>query len=289
LDDKDDWQTEMYPESDSSNSRSESHPENYFGSGFSYNSPPTAATNLTQDDRASPLPDDVVVSDTPPFPYLNNKLISYPSDSRTISEPLPISINHYSQSPPQHLNMQKPFSGPSLPPILQTRLQESPKQTRVVTSPIFSSPPSFSSPSSSISIEGNKSPSISSSSSSFSSSSSGGIKNSLSSSKNPQIPPLSRSSSSEDPPGSNKRLSTASQQQQQQPQATATDWVPDSHRICCVLCGRTFSLLFRRHHCRNCGEVVCGLCSATRREGQRICDNCKRALERRSARQRQWG
>lgn len=30
----------------------------------------------------------------------------------------------------------------------------------------------------------------------------------------------------------------------------------------CPLCGASFSLLFRRHHCRNCGGLTCALCSS---------------------------
>lgn len=37
-------------------------------------------------------------------------------------------------------------------------------------------------------------------------------------------------------------------------------WVPDSARTACNTCGVTFSLLTRRHHCRVCGNLVCGKC-----------------------------
>ncbi len=30
----------------------------------------------------------------------------------------------------------------------------------------------------------------------------------------------------------------------------------------CPLCGTSFSLLFRRHHCRCCGGLACALCSS---------------------------
>ncbi|OQR97101.1 hypothetical protein ACHHYP_12709 [Achlya hypogyna] len=40
-------------------------------------------------------------------------------------------------------------------------------------------------------------------------------------------------------------------------------WVPDRARACCVGCSKGFSLLRRRHHCRVCGEIVCGKCSQT--------------------------
>ena len=66
------------------------------------------------------------------------------------------------------------------------------------------------------------------------------------------------------------------------------NWQPDAAtRSCqCSSCnegGRLFGLTYRRHHCRNCGKVVCGACSKQRREcahlgwgsvPQRVCDDC---------------
>ncbi|EQC28588.1 hypothetical protein SDRG_13664 [Saprolegnia diclina VS20] len=40
-------------------------------------------------------------------------------------------------------------------------------------------------------------------------------------------------------------------------------WVPDRARTQCTGCGKGFSLLRRRHHCRVCGDIVCGKCSQT--------------------------
>jgi hypothetical protein len=39
----------------------------------------------------------------------------------------------------------------------------------------------------------------------------------------------------------------------------APEWVPDSRAQRCMSkkCGALFSLNFRRHHCRACGDVVC--------------------------------
>lgn len=45
---------------------------------------------------------------------------------------------------------------------------------------------------------------------------------------------------------------------------SSSEWVPDRTRKCCSNCGRTFNLITRRHHCRLCGEVVCGECSSNR-------------------------
>ena len=45
---------------------------------------------------------------------------------------------------------------------------------------------------------------------------------------------------------------------------TVPNWQPDSDVNECPVCGRTFSFLFRRHHCRKCGRVVCSDCSPHR-------------------------
>ena len=39
-------------------------------------------------------------------------------------------------------------------------------------------------------------------------------------------------------------------------------WQHDEEVSVCPLCQKAFSLLFRRHHCRKCGRVVCGNCSS---------------------------
>ncbi|KAF2344500.1 FYVE zinc finger [Trinorchestia longiramus] len=38
-------------------------------------------------------------------------------------------------------------------------------------------------------------------------------------------------------------------------------WVPDQEAPRCMACGASFTMLRRRHHCRNCGKVFCGGCS----------------------------
>jgi len=38
-------------------------------------------------------------------------------------------------------------------------------------------------------------------------------------------------------------------------------WKPDSHSDRCDVCSDLFTMLRRRHHCRNCGDVVCDRCS----------------------------
>lgn len=39
-------------------------------------------------------------------------------------------------------------------------------------------------------------------------------------------------------------------------------WQHDSEAQSCPICHRIFSFFHRRHHCRNCGHVVCSDCSA---------------------------
>ena len=41
-------------------------------------------------------------------------------------------------------------------------------------------------------------------------------------------------------------------------------WENDQNQAQCPLCGRRFTFLWRRHHCRYCGTVVCDSCSKHR-------------------------
>ena len=38
-------------------------------------------------------------------------------------------------------------------------------------------------------------------------------------------------------------------------------WVPDTACDACMYCHRRFAVLFRRHHCRKCGALLCGVCT----------------------------
>lgn len=57
-------------------------------------------------------------------------------------------------------------------------------------------------------------------------------------------------------------------------------WVPDHLVKKCMVCDeKEFSMLVRRHHCRKCGKVVCGPCSAykailNKGKAERICALC---------------
>eukprot|EP01126_Amoeba_proteus_P054474 TRINITY_DN6704_c0_g1_i9.p1 TRINITY_DN6704_c0_g1~~TRINITY_DN6704_c0_g1_i9.p1 ORF type:complete len:492 (-),score=147.03 TRINITY_DN6704_c0_g1_i9:199-1674(-) len=60
---------------------------------------------------------------------------------------------------------------------------------------------------------------------------------------------------------------------------TAPVWVPDAEVKSCAVCDTKFTFTNRRHHCRDCGLIVCGTCSQNKKfipkQGeQRICDNC---------------
>lgn len=56
-------------------------------------------------------------------------------------------------------------------------------------------------------------------------------------------------------------------------------WVPDSLSPTCFICGAKFTFIVRKHHCRQCGHVVCGKCSSRKKElpgrgKKRVCDEC---------------
>lgn len=63
-------------------------------------------------------------------------------------------------------------------------------------------------------------------------------------------------------------------------------WTPDSRVTMCQLCTSSFSALFRRHHCRACGRVVCSACSSNKApliylkcRQARVCDQCYDTLK----------
>lgn len=59
-------------------------------------------------------------------------------------------------------------------------------------------------------------------------------------------------------------------------------WVPDADCLQCTSCGSAFTVFRRRHHCRNCGRLFCGRCSANEMPipelgydtNVRVCDLC---------------
>ncbi|XP_030568883.1 pleckstrin homology domain-containing family F member 1 homolog [Drosophila novamexicana] len=66
----------------------------------------------------------------------------------------------------------------------------------------------------------------------------------------------------------------------------AAVWVPDAEASICMHCKKTqFTFVQRRHHCRNCGAVVCAACSSKKfllpqQSGKalRVCDACYERL-----------
>lgn len=58
-------------------------------------------------------------------------------------------------------------------------------------------------------------------------------------------------------------------------------WIQDSKVTMCQVCTAEFTALFRRHHCRGCGKVVCRNCGGSQAPLQyrklkpdRVCDQC---------------
>uniref|UniRef100_A0A6B2L005 Uncharacterized protein n=1 Tax=Arcella intermedia TaxID=1963864 RepID=A0A6B2L005_9EUKA len=60
----------------------------------------------------------------------------------------------------------------------------------------------------------------------------------------------------------------------------AVSYQPDYEAKGCTICSEKFTITFRRHHCRQCGRVVCQTCSKNRRELVpktklvRVCSEC---------------
>eukprot|EP01062_Namystynia_karyoxenos_P062532 TRINITY_DN55429_c0_g1_i2.p1 TRINITY_DN55429_c0_g1~~TRINITY_DN55429_c0_g1_i2.p1 ORF type:complete len:340 (+),score=54.68 TRINITY_DN55429_c0_g1_i2:74-1093(+) len=63
--------------------------------------------------------------------------------------------------------------------------------------------------------------------------------------------------------------------------AAAAEWQPDAQCDSCNRCRRSFTLTFRKHHCRGCGLIFCDDCSIWRckvpgcgNQPARVCQNC---------------
>ncbi|XP_012287561.1 lateral signaling target protein 2 homolog [Orussus abietinus] len=62
----------------------------------------------------------------------------------------------------------------------------------------------------------------------------------------------------------------------------APAWVPDNNAPRCMACQAVFTVVRRRHHCRNCGKVFCGRCSSNsvplprfgHMRAVRVCNKC---------------
>ena len=58
------------------------------------------------------------------------------------------------------------------------------------------------------------------------------------------------------------------------------EWQKDAESDECALCARRFTFFHRRHHCRQCGRLVCAGCSRARRLPAKGADVPKRACDR---------
>ncbi|CAL8246738.1 unnamed protein product [Lota lota] len=71
-----------------------------------------------------------------------------------------------------------------------------------------------------------------------------------------------------------------------QPSTFAPTWMPDQASDLCMRCSNKFTFTQRRHHCRNCGFLVCAACSKQnamlphihRSDPQRVCHLCHTSL-----------
>ncbi|VDM39136.1 unnamed protein product [Toxocara canis] len=66
-------------------------------------------------------------------------------------------------------------------------------------------------------------------------------------------------------------------------------WIADSETASCMLCCAKFTLILRRHHCRSCGRVLCGQCTAYKAvlpymndssKKFKVCEPCLQTLQR---------
>ncbi|KAI8130581.1 hypothetical protein FF38_12744 [Lucilia cuprina] len=91
---------------------------------------------------------------------------------------------------------------------------------------------------------------------------------SISSSEN-SSPVCERSTNTTNRRVSESNANMTQQQQQQQQQLNSPSpvhlsppaWIPDQKAPRCMSCNTPFTAFRRRHHCRNCGGVFCGVCS----------------------------
>lgn len=66
------------------------------------------------------------------------------------------------------------------------------------------------------------------------------------------------------------------------------DWEDDNDAVQCKSCSRKFSLLVRKHHCRNCGLIFCDDCTKNRstiktknyHTAVRVCGRCSFSLSK---------
>ena len=59
-----------------------------------------------------------------------------------------------------------------------------------------------------------------------------------------------------------KRSSVKNDEEEFKGRSQDSEWKDSSKINNCSLCSKAFTLTFRKHHCRECGGVFCGPCSA---------------------------
>lgn len=67
-----------------------------------------------------------------------------------------------------------------------------------------------------------------------------------------------------------------------EPQYNHLNWQPDDSVSKCTSCAKPFTLIVRKHHCRNCGYIFCDHCTSHRlrlpdkgyKDAVRVCANC---------------
>lgn len=87
-----------------------------------------------------------------------------------------------------------------------------------------------------------------------------------------------------------KAVPAAVQQQMLARIAQPPPWLPDQFAPLCQLCSAAFSSSNRRHHCRHCGRIACGDCSADKvaipkfgvSKPTRVCTDCAPVLRGKS-------
>ena len=60
------------------------------------------------------------------------------------------------------------------------------------------------------------------------------------------------------------------------------DWQKDGEAVACwnPECGKKFTMIVRKHHCRSCGKIFCAKCTKTKKliessgKVEKVCDLC---------------
>jgi len=91
--------------------------------------------------------------------------------------------------------------------------------------------------------------------------------------KTPNYLPCVLRPNSYNPSGMDQQLSELTEDTMEQPNALSHEhWKPNNSSSSCFDCGRQFSIMYRRHHCRKCGEIFCANCLLSK---ARLTFDCK--------------